>query len=565
MFESHNQAVVELLRVHRLASEEQLNLLTEEHRASGKPVAALAVDLGIVERQELLRQTADALGYRYVSELPERVPDELAALMPDRLARDSGAVPFRLQGHSLEVLVADPFDSQALADLGFALGRDVHPVVADPTDVEELLHRTYGEAEITLEETLRGLEQPAVKTPVPDASLSSDEIAAMAGQGPVVRFVNVVLNQAVRDQASDIHFEPFEHEFKIRYRVDGALYELTPPPKGLALAITSRIKVLADLNIAERRVPQDGRIKLALGGRPVDLRVSTLPTQFGESVVLRVLDRATVRLRLPDLGMPPEVLQGLQDTIRRPNGILIVTGPTGSGKTTTLYSALCAINTPDLKVLTAEDPVEYDIEGLTQVPVNPAIGLTFAAALRSFLRQDPDVVMVGEIRDLETAQIAVQASLTGHLVLTTLHTNDAVGAITRLIDLGVEPFLLASSLAGVLAQRLVRRICPDCRGDDPRARELLGPLGHSRDGAHAPAWQRGRGCAACAQTGYRGRQGIFEWLAVSEQIRELITANAPAQVIRERAIAEGMRLLREDGLTAARAGITTVDEVLRYT
>jgi type IV pilus assembly protein PilB len=340
---------------------------------------------------------------------------------------------------------------------------------------------------------------------------------------------------------------------------------MAPPPKQLALPIASRIKVLANLNIAERRIPQDGRIKITIGGRPVDLRVSTLPTQFGESVVLRVLDQAAVQLDITQLGMPGDVFAGVQEIVRRPNGIFIVTGPTGSGKTTTLYSGLRVINTTDLKILTAEDPVEYEIEGIMQVPVNPLVGLTFASALRSFLRQDPDVIMVGEIRDLETAQIAIQASLTGHLVLSTLHTNDAAGAVTRLIDMGVESFLIASTLEAVLAQRLVRRVCTQCKTAYAPSAELLKQAGISREAAGDRHFCYGRGCPGCNQSGYRGRMGIYEWLHISEPVRDLITERAPTLDIRQKAIQQGMRTLRDDGLRAIFDGHTSVEEVIRYT
>jgi type IV pilus assembly protein PilB len=409
-----------------------------------------------------------------------------------------------------------------------------------------------------------GAEEIGGATSNPD-DLNANDLEAMAGQGPIIKLVNVILAEAIRNKASDIHFEPFEHEFKIRYRIDGSLYEMSPPGKNLALPITSRIKVLANLNIAERRIPQDGRIKLTIGGRPVDLRVSSLPTQFGESVVLRVLDQGAVQLDISQLGMPEDVLEGISEIVKRPNGIFIVTGPTGSGKTTTLYSALRIVNTPDIKLLTAEDPVEYEIEGIMQVPVNHGVGLTFAAALRSFLRQDPDVIMVGEIRDLETAQISIQASLTGHLVLSTLHTNDAPGAVTRLVDMGVEPFLIGSSLEAVLAQRLVRRICKDCRTAYEPPATLLQQLGIDPVDIGNREFFYGKGCPTCNNSGYKGRLGIYEWLRMSEAIRDLVVQRAPTLVIKQKALEQGMRTLRDDGLRAIFDGITSIEEVVKYT
>ena len=394
---------------------------------------------------------------------------------------------------------------------------------------------------------------------------SATELAAMANEGPVVRFVNLVLTQAVKDKASDIHFEPFEDEFKIRYRIDGALYEMAPPPLTLAVPVISRVKVLADLNIAERRIPQDGRIKITIGGSPVDLRVSTLPTSFGESVVCRVLDQSAVNLDMEALCMPEEIIGGVRTAVDRPNGIFIVTGPTGSGKTTTLYAAMREVNKIGTKILTAEDPVEYELEGIIQVPVNHAVGMDFAKVLRAFLRQDPDKIMVGEIRDLETAQIAVQASLTGHVVLSTLHTNDAAGAVTRLIDMGLEPFLIAASLETVLAQRLVRRICKNCRTAYEPDNETIELLEIDPMEIADKNFFMGKGCRECAQTGYKGRLGLYEMIEVNDSVRQLITERAPTLVIKNKAMEQGMRTLRDDGLRAIFNGDTTVEEVLKYT
>ena len=378
-------------------------------------------------------------------------------------------------------------------------------------------------------------------------------------------FVDLILDKAVSARASDIHFEPFETEFKIRYRVDGALYEMDPPPRHLALPVISRVKVIANLNIAERRLPQDGRILRVVNGNPIDLRVSTLPTAFGESVVLRVLDRSSANLDLENLGMPDYIYDYILEVIEKPNGIFIVTGPTGSGKTTTLYSCLRKINTIDSKLLTAEDPVEYEIDGIIQVPVNEGIGLTFGRLLRAFLRQDPDRILVGETRDTETAQIAIQASLTGHLVFTTLHTNDSTGAVTRLIDMGVEPFLISASLECVLAQRLIRKICSECRAPYEPTENVLRSLGLTPYDIGDKNFYYGKGCETCNETGYKGRKGIYELLKISDPLRDMINSRAPSVVIRQKAVELGMTTLREDGLRSIYDGITTIEEVVKYT
>jgi type IV pilus assembly protein PilB len=563
MFPSHSAAIYEFLREHKLVDPAQLDALNEEHKATGKPLADVVVDLGILEKSDLLQRIADHLGYDFVRELPVQFPGEAIAAVTGKLARDYGVMPFRADEQSIDLLVTDPFNTQAVDDLTFALDRNVRLYFADPDKVDVQIKQHYGEDQDSIDDLLQEIK---TDTFAPEGrEFSERDLESMAEQTPIIKFVNLVLGQAIRDKASDIHFEPFEHEFKIRYRIDGALYEMAPPPKALALPIISRVKVLAGLNIAERRLPQDGRIKISIAGRPVDLRVSTLPTQFGESVVLRVLDQSAVQLDITQLGMPDDVFNGIQETVRRPNGIFIVTGPTGCGKTTTLYSCLRIINTVDLKLLTAEDPVEYDIEGIMQVPVNPHVGLTFAAALRSFLRQDPDIIMVGEIRDLETAQISIQASLTGHLVLSTLHTNDSAGAITRLIDMGLESFLIASTLEAVLAQRLVRRVCTQCKTSYVPPAELLSQIGVTRENIGSRQFSYGRGCPNCSQSGYRGRMGIYEWLRVSDPVRDLITAKAPTLAIRAKAIEQGMRTLRDDGLRAIFDGHTAIEEVVKYT
>jgi len=569
----------------------------EAHQAGGESLADLILRRGVMTREGLLRRVAAGLGARFarVGQSGFR-PEWLGELSPE-LARRYEVVPCGVEAGLIAVLAVDPFNTQALEELAFAQGKAVRLVVADPDEVHDLLRRHYGEGASGLEELLAQMEAEVgegdaaagagtgADGAVAGAELSERDLEALAGQAPVVHFVNGVLAQAIREKASDIHFEPFEHEYRIRYRVDGALYDVVPPPKRLALPIASRLKVMAHLNIAERRVAQDGRISFVLPGQgsgastgatagasasgtasaSVDLRVSTLPTQFGESIVLRVLDRAAVQLDLAQLGLPAAVSAELGDVIRRPNGIVIVTGPTGAGKTTTLYAALRAVNTDGAKLLTIEDPVEYEIEGIMQVPINAPIGLNFASALRAFLRQDPDVIMVGEIRDLETAQVAIQASLTGHLVLTTLHTNDAAGAVTRLIDMGVEPFLISSTVSAVLAQRLVRRICPQCKTAYQPSADLLAREGIDARRVGGRPFYRGAGCTHCHNTGYRGRLGIFEWLPMTEPIREQVMQRAPTLELRKTAVAQGMRTLREDGLQAVLDGHTTLDELLRYT
>jgi type IV pilus assembly protein PilB len=445
--------------------------------------------------------------------------------------------------------------------LRFALGKEIILAVAPSHIVEKKINEAYGGEGQALDEILSQLKAGA--DAAGDNTGQNAEVEA--NSAPIIRYVDLVLYQAINEGSSDIHFEPFEQDFKIRYRVDGALYEMAPPPPHLALPIISRLKVMSNMNIAEKRIPQDGRIVKHIGDKQVDMRVSSLPTQHGESIVLRVLDRSNINLSLDKLGMPPAIFDYINKTVRKPNGIFVCTGPTGAGKTTTLYAALKEINTVDAKLLTAEDPVEYDVDGIVQVPVYESIGLTFSRILRAFLRQDPDRILVGEIRDLDTAQIAIQAALTGHLVLSTLHTNDAPGAVTRLIDMGTEPFLVAASLEGVLAQRLLRTICQDCRASYEPNEALLNQLGVSSHELGDKEFFTGRGCDVCDQTGYKGRRGLFELLDMTDPIRELVTDRAPTVVIKQKAIELGMNTLREDGLRNIYDGNTTIEEVLKYT
>lgn len=572
MSDEQNDPLLTLLHELGLMDDLQFEELAEENRRSGKSGFQLLQDSGIMEADMILQTIADHLATEVVSVQDYEIPDDLKESVPAQHARAYECVPVGLNGSSLQVAFADPLNPMRVDELGYVVRKEIQLVVANPTHVRKAVEKNYGQEEAgNLGDILKELGTEADLVSEADHTTPSGEldedafVAELADAAPIVRFVNLVLFQAVQDRASDIHFEPFEEEFRIRYRVDGALYEMSPPPKHLALPVVSRIKVMANLNITERRLPQDGRINLNLGNRQVDLRVSTLPTAFGESVVLRVLDRSAVSLDLKSLGLPAYINDYIAEAILRPNGIFVVTGPTGSGKTTTLYSCLREVNTIDSKLLTAEDPVEYDIEGIMQVAVNDALGLTFGRALRSFLRQDPDTIMVGEMRDMETAQIAVQASLTGHLVLSTLHTNDAPGAITRLIDMGVEPFLISSTLMAVLAQRLVRTICKECRTPFEPTESQLELLNLSPHDLGDKMFYYGRGCSKCNDTGYKGRKGIFELLVMTDAIMNLINERAPTAVIRQKAVELGMITLREDGLRSIFDGDTTIEEVIKYT
>lgn len=552
-----------------LINRQQAEEVFDEHERTGKPVRQVLIDMEVVDEMSLLQAIATHLGTRVIDLSRTDVSPFAIKMIPASVARMYNVVPVEVDAHSATLATYELISPEIVDELNFVLTRDVSFVVAKESDIRAFLNQHYGDSSESINEMLSALESELENVGEQTIQVKGgDEVAEieeMANQAPVVRFVNLVLFQAVKDRASDIHFEPFENEFKIRYRVDGALYEMAPPPKHLALPVISRIKVISGLNIAERRLPQDGRIQLPVGGKTIDFRVSTLPTQFGESVVLRVLDRSAVQLDLQNLGMPDDVFNAFLSDIEKPNGIIIVTGPTGSGKTTTLYAALRKLNTIDSKLLTAEEPVEYDIEGIIQIPINEAIGLTFARVLRAFLRQDPDIIMVGEIRDKETAEIAIQASLTGHLVFSTLHTNDAPGAVTRLIDMGVEPFLISSTLEGVLAQRLVRTICQDCKQPYQPDKNVLDLLGLRPDQVEDRPFYHGVGCVKCNQTGYRGRRGIYEYLRVTDPIRDLINERKPTIVIRDKAIEMGMRTLRQDGIRCILDGYTTVEEVLKYT
>ena len=556
----------ELLLEKGLITEKQLEQALEEQKKTGKLLGRVLVDLGFVKDEDILAVLGAQTGMEEVDLSTIDVPPQLLEKVPAPLAKAYKIVPIRMEGNTLVVAMGDPLNIQALDDLRFLLDCDVKGVISNEQAVNEAIDRLYGGEMETVEDLLKELEAEAA--PLEEREEEAEDVETLeqlAHEVPVVKLLNLVLIQAIKDKASDIHFEPFEDQFRIRYRVDGVLYEMVPPPKHFALAVTTRIKVMADMDIAERRLPQDGRITLHIGGREIDLRVSSIPTVHGESIVMRVLDKSVLMLPLEKLGLAPDDLKKVEKLIRKPNGIILVTGPTGCGKTTTLYAALRKINTPEVKIITVEDPVEYDIEGIHQVQVRPQIGLTFASALRSILRQDPDIILVGEIRDLETAEMAIQASLTGHLVFSTLHTNDSPSAVTRLIDMEVEPFLISSTLEAVISQRLVRVICNFCKEEYEPSPEELELIGLTPEEAKKHKFYRGRGCPACNNIGYMGRTGIFEIMIMNEELRRVVVDKASASEIREVALRYGMKTLRKDGLDKIFQGITTIEEVVRET
>ena len=554
---------------------EQLNQAMDVQKERGGVLGQILVDLGYIDDQTRNLALGFQAGMEYADLGSLEIPEDVISQIPAQMANSYKVVPIESDQSTkrLVVALASADNFRASDDLRTLTGMDVVARITDSDQLEAALAKYYGIEtqspgamgsigelinEIVGDEQLAQLENRG-------ESIDLDTLKGAAEANPVKRLVTMVLLQAIKDRASDIHFEPFEDEFKMRYRIDGLLYEMLPPPKSIAPAIASRIKVMAHLNIAERRVPQDGRIPLTINNAPVDLRVSVLPTMFGESIVLRVLDRSQVQLDMDRLGLREDDTHIFRQLIARPNGIIIVTGPTGSGKTTTLYSALNELNSVEVKILTAEDPVEYDIDGLIQVQIKDDIGLTFARCLRHFLRQDPDIVLVGEVRDLETAEIAVQASLTGHLVFSTVHTNDAPSTIARLLDLGLEPFKLTATLEGIVGQRLVRRICPRCKEAYTPTEDALMELNLTPELVAGRTFYRGRKCDACRGTGYSGRLGIFEIMLLDDQLRDLIMKRSSTNALREAARKKGMRTLRDSGLLAIYDGLTTIEEVVSQT
>ena len=563
-----------LIKMGRLTREQvhQALALQAEQKKKGTstPIGQILVDLGMISDRDRNLALAAQQGLEMYDLTDKEIPKDIIEKVPQQMATSYKLVPVEFDprnGGTLKVVIASPENFRAVDDLRTFLNMNVVAAMADADAINKLLAKYYDAKqdslmtlmnEITSDTSIKALESRG-------ESIDLETLKDLAESNPVKRLLNMVLLQAIKDKASDIHFEPFEDEFKMRYRIDGVLYEMVPPPKHIAMAITSRIKVMANLDIAERRMPQDGRIPLVVQGKSVDLRVAVLPTIFGESVVMRILDRSNVQLDLDKIGMRDDDLRVFRQLINKPNGIVLVTGPTGSGKTTTLYAALNELNSIEDKLITTEDPVEYDIDGIIQVQIKSEIDLTFAACLRSILRQDPDIVLVGEIRDKETAIISIQAALTGHLVFSTLHTNDAPSSVARMLDLGVEPFLITATVEGVIAQRLVRRVCVKCKEAYEPTEEQLMELELLPEDVKGKTFQRGRGCDFCNNTGYKGRLGIYEIMIFDDEIRDMVMAHASTNLLRDAAKKRGMRPLRTSGLIGIYEGVTTIEEVVKQT
>jgi len=561
-----DKIIAEIIQEKKGSSPEAIAELLQGQVEKGKSLASFLIQKEVMEEEDLLKALAAKLRIPYIKNLEaEGLDPSLISKLPIAFSKKHKVVPVKMEDGVLTVATLDPLNYEPLDDLRLILGcREVRVVLSREREVLQAINRFYEQSADTPEEMIQSLD-----TEVSDRLLQeleeTQDLLDVSDEAPVIKLVNLILFQAVKERASDIHIEPFQKELKVRYRIDGILYQRLNPPKRYQSAIISRLKIMAKLDIAEKRLPQDGRIPIKIADKDIDIRVSIVPTTFGERVVLRLLDKSSVHFGVEEIGLPQDMLQNLEDLISRPNGMLLVTGPTGSGKTTTLYASLSRINTPDKNIITIEDPVEYQLWGIGQIQVNPKIGLTFAHGLRSVLRHDPDVILVGEIRDAETAEIAIQSALTGHLVFSTLHTNDAASAVTRLVDMGIEPFLVASVIRAILAQRLIRVICPECKeGYIPEA-EALREIGIVPSQLERKMVYQGKGCPACSETGYRGRTGIYEMLIVSEAIRHLIMKKADSTSICRKAIEEGMKTLREDGARKVVAGVTTLEEVVRVT
>ena len=555
----------EILLREGLVTREQLAQALTEQKNSKHRLGYVLVKLGLVQELEITKVLARQYRMPAVDLTRFEVDPKILKLVPAEMATKSVVLPLKREGRTLTVAMADPTDLGLLEDLKFITRFDLFPVIAGEYTLRNLIEKHYESSDQQLQSILKDMEDTGEDVEVVEAEEDETVTQAQIDDAPVVKLINGLLTDAVRRGASDIHIEPFEHEIRVRYRIDGSLLEIMRPPLKMKAALTSRVKILSQLNIAERRVPQDGRLKLKMGSRVIDFRVSTLPVLFGEKIVLRILDKGNLTLDLTKFGFEVKAEKDLMKAILNPYGMVLVTGPTGSGKTTTLYSALSRINTPEVNIMTAEDPVEYNLMGINQVLVRTEIGLSFAAALKAFLRQDPNIIMIGEIRDLETGGIAIKAALTGHLVLSTLHTNDAPSTITRMIDMGIEAFNVASAVNLVVAQRLVRRICKDCKGEHKYKDEELAALGTDLVKLKELTFMKGSGCDTCSGTGYKGRAGLYEVMALSPELRRMILRGASVADIRDQAVVEGMLTLRMDGMKKIERGVTTLEEVVKET
>jgi general secretion pathway protein E/type IV pilus assembly protein PilB len=562
---ANDDYIAEILASVGLITNQQAEEALAWSEKEGKPINEVLVRDGIATELDILKALANQFGMEMVSLSALEIPEDVIHSIPGDVARRYGVVPVYRTDSTIRVAISDPLDVETLDSLRFALKQNIEGVVAPPEEIKNALKTFYPAAEGTVESMLTEITEGSVALPTEVQDLGQEDKEVNEQDAPIIKLVSLIILEAFRNRASDIHLEPMGKKFRLRYRIDGVLHEVESPPRKLQSAIISRVKIMGNMSIAEKRVPQDGRIEINVMGRDLDLRVSTIPTNHGESVVMRILDKESLALGLGQLGFFSDDQETFEQLTGLPDGIFLVTGPTGSGKTTTLYACLNTLNRPDRKIITVEDPVEYQLSGINQVHVRADIGLTFGSALRSMLRQAPNIIMIGEIRDMETAEISVNASLTGHMVLSTLHTNDAPGAITRLIDIGVKPFLVASSVRGIMAQRLVRTICENCKAEYTPSEQDLQLLGESGEQMRSVNLYRGTGCAACSTTGYKGRKGIFELFAIDDEIRNMIYRRAPTVELRHKARELGMRTLREDGLRKAVAGITTLEEVFRVT
>ena len=553
----------DLLVREGLITSEQLQQALEQQRATGMRLGYTLVKLGLIQEIEITKMLARQYRVPAVDLSRFEVDEKIIKLIPPDVAVKHTVMPLKREGRTLTVAMADPTNVTVIDDLKFITRFDIFPVIAGEYTLRTAIERHYDQGDAQLESILKTIEEEDLE--IMEEEEEEEGQAQLTDDAPVVKLINGIMTDAVKRGASDIHIEPFEKEIRVRYRIDGSLQEIMKPPVKLKAALTSRVKIMSNLNIAERRVPQDGRIKMKMGKRVIDFRVSSLPVIFGEKIVLRILDKGNLTLDLTKFGFEPQAEKDLMEAILNPYGMVLVTGPTGSGKTTTLYSALSRINTIEVNIMTAEDPVEYNIHGINQVLVRNEIGMTFAAALKAFLRQDPNIIMVGEIRDLETGSIAIKASLTGHLVLSTLHTNDAASTITRMMDMGIEPFNVASAVNLIVAQRLVRRICENCKAEHTYSEEEMAQLHLDAEETADITTYRGEGCDQCGTTGYKGRQGLYEVMAMTPEMRRMVLKSASTAELKEQAVKDGMLTLRMDGIVKLKRGVTTLEEIVKET